>query len=105
MIRKFIFSFTLTLSQYVVASPDIIQRIWNDNSGYHILIIKKINDLERKRIGLVVRKFTEGNEDWVLMDYIENCGEDIKLDVVNNSVEVNKFFFLVLQEQFCLPTK
>lgn len=87
---KLIIAFTLVSSQSVLASPEVVQRIWDDNSGKHMLIIDKRFDNKEEGENLLVQQMTGNREDWVLRDYVRGCGEDIKLDVVTDSVEVNK---------------
>lgn len=41
---------------------------------------------------LLVKQVTGYSNDWTLKDFVRNCGEDIKLDIAPDSVEVNKIF-------------
>ncbi|HFZ8993329.1 TPA: M949_RS01915 family surface polysaccharide biosynthesis protein [Citrobacter freundii] len=91
-IWKLIIAFTLVSSQSVFASPENLQKIWSDSFGKHTLIIdKKLNSKEDGE-SLLVKQVTENSNDWILKDYVLNCDEDIKLDIVTDAVEVNKTF-------------
>ncbi|PIF23919.1 M949_RS01915 family surface polysaccharide biosynthesis protein [Candidatus Pantoea floridensis] len=63
---------------------------WNDNSGEHTLVIEKQISKDQSGEHLSIKQLTQGNVDWVLNDYVNDCILDIKLDVVTDSVEVNK---------------
>jgi hypothetical protein len=39
---------------------------------------------------LLINKITNNRDDWVLRDYFRDCEEDIKLDVVADSIEVKQ---------------
>lgn len=39
---------------------------------------------------LLVKQVTGNSTDWTLKDFVQNCNEDIKLDIVPDSVEVNE---------------
>ncbi|WP_368545022.1 M949_RS01915 family surface polysaccharide biosynthesis protein [Enterobacter soli] len=89
---KLVTAFTFLLSQSVFASYETFQKVWNDSSGKHTLIIdKKINSKD-DGMTLLVRQVTGNRNDWILKDFVRNCGEDIKLEIVPSSVEVNKIF-------------
>lgn len=87
---KLIIAFTLVSSQSVLANPEIVQKAWDDNSGKHTIIIDKRLDSKGGGANLLVKQVTGNRDDWVLRDYVRDCDEDIKLDVVADSVEVNK---------------
>lgn len=92
VILNSIIAFTFVLSQSVFASSEIFQKAWGDSSGKHILIIDKRPDSKEGGETLLVKQVSENSNDWSLRDYVRNCGEDINLDVVPDSVEVNKIF-------------
>lgn len=87
---KLIIAFSFLSSPSVFASSEAFQKVWNDSSGKHILIIDKKFDSKEGGETLLVKQVTGGGSDWILKDYVRNCGEDIKLDVVPDSIEVNK---------------
>lgn len=39
---------------------------------------------------MLINKITNNRDDWVLRDYVRDCEEDIKLDVVADSIEVKQ---------------
>jgi len=41
---------------------------------------------------LSVKQVTRGNVDWVLNDYVNDCEVDINLDMISESIEVNRSF-------------
>lgn len=53
---------------------------------------------------LLFKQITGNRTDWILKDFVRNCGEDIKLDIVPDSVKVNKHF-LMMWEPFYFPAK
>lgn len=72
------------------AKEPIINTTWIDNSGEHNLVIEKEMTKDQTEEHLSVKQLTKDNVDWVLNDYVNDCVLDIKLDVVPDSVEVNK---------------
>ncbi|MCP5602477.1 hypothetical protein NL295_26855, partial [Klebsiella pneumoniae] len=74
------------------ASSEAFQKVWNDSSGKHVLIIDKKLDSKDGGMTLLVKQVTGYSNDWTLKDFVRNCGEDIKLDIAPDSVEVNKIF-------------
>ncbi|WP_292991983.1 M949_RS01915 family surface polysaccharide biosynthesis protein [Pantoea sp.] len=87
---KIIVILMLILPQLAFASPDIVQKVWSDNSGKHTVIIDKQLDSKGGGENLLIKQITNNREDWILRDYVRGCEEDVKLDVVVNSIEVNK---------------
>jgi len=65
---------------------------WNDNSGKHVLVIEKGINKNHTGEHLSVKQVTRGNVDWVLNDHVNDCDVDIKLDVISESIEVNRHF-------------
>lgn len=92
VILNSIIAFTFELSQAAFASSEIFQRAWNDNSGIHTLTIDKKLDSKEGGVTLLVTQVTGNSNDWTLQDFVRNCGEDMKLDILPDSVEVNKIF-------------
>lgn len=92
VISNSIIAFTFVLSQSVFASSEIFQKEWNDSSGKHVLIIEKKLDSKDGGVTLLVKQVTGDSNDWTLKDFVRNCDEDIKLDIIPGSVEVNKRF-------------
>lgn len=41
---------------------------------------------------MLVTQVTGNSNDWTLKDFVRNCGEDMKLDIAPDSVEINKIF-------------
>lgn len=76
--------------QLAFASPEIVQKVWGDNSGKHTVIIDKRLDSKGGGESLLIKQITNNREDWILRDYFIDCEEDIKLDVVADSIEINK---------------
>lgn len=89
---KLAIAFTFVLSQSSFASSEAFQKVWNDSSGKHVLIIDKKLDSKDGGMTLLVKQVTGNSNDWTLKDFVRNCGEDIKLDIAPDSVEVNKIF-------------
>ncbi|MBO2025572.1 hypothetical protein J4733_09925 [Klebsiella pneumoniae] len=89
---KLAIAFTFVLSQSAFASSEAFQKVWNDSSGKHVLIIDKKLDSKDGGMTLLVKQVTGYSNDWTLKDFVRNCGEDIKLDIAPDSVEVNKIF-------------
>ncbi|MBH2847060.1 hypothetical protein I6U52_25570 [Serratia marcescens] len=87
---KIIATLMLILPQLAFASPEIIQKVWGDNSGKHTVIIDKRLDSKDGGESLLIRQITKNREDWILRDYVRDCEEDIKLEVVADSIEINK---------------
>ncbi|MDN4629697.1 M949_RS01915 family surface polysaccharide biosynthesis protein [Erwinia sp. PsM31] len=92
VIWNLIITFTFVLSQSAFASSESFQKVWNDNSGKHVLIIDKKLDSKDGGVALLVKQVTGNSNDWILKDFVRNCDEDIKLDILPDSVEVNKKF-------------
>ncbi len=95
VILNSIIAFAFVLSQAAFASSEIFQRAWNDSSGIHTLTIDKKLDSKEGGVTLLVTQVTGNSNDWSLQDFVRNCGEDMKLDIVPDSVEVNKIFRMV----------
>jgi hypothetical protein len=89
---KLVIAITFALSHSAFAGSEAFQKIWNDSSGKHILIIDKKLDSKEGGVALLVKQVTGNSNDWTLKDFVRNCDEDIKLDIVPGSVEVNKIF-------------
>lgn len=62
---------------------------WKDNSGEHLLVIRK--EINQNNIGehLSVKQVTKGKDDWILNDYVNDCEVDINLNVIKESIETN----------------
>lgn len=90
---KLIIVFLFVSSQSVFASSESFQKVWNDSSGKHILTIDKKLDSKEGGETLIVKQVTGNSNDWILKDYVRSCDEDIKLEIVPDSVEVNKIFY------------
>jgi|GEM_PF-4233688 len=63
-----------------------------DNSGEHLLVIKKVINQNNTGEHLSVKKVAKGKDDWALNDYVNNCEVDINLSVIKESIEVNNSF-------------
>lgn len=104
VILNSIIAFTSVLPQAVFASSEIFQRTWNDSSGIHTLTIDKKLDSKEGGVTLLVTQVTGNSNDWTLKDFVRNCGEDMKLDIVPDSLRLIKYFLMVWKP-FYLPTK
>lgn len=87
---KLIIAFTFILSQSAFASSETFQKVWNDSPGKHILIIDKKLDVKKVDVSLLVKQITGNSNDWTLKDFVRNCDEDIKLDIITDSFAVDK---------------
>lgn len=65
---------------------------WIDSSGEHTLMIEKETFNNHTGEHLSVKQVTSGRVDWVLNDYANDCEVDINLDVISESIEVNRKF-------------
>ena len=71
-------------------AKDLTSKVrWKDNSGEHLLVIKK--EINQNNIGehLSVKQVTKGKDDWILNDYVNDCEVDINLNVIKESIEIN----------------
>ncbi|MHB7264302.1 hypothetical protein ACYCJF_08665, partial [Klebsiella pneumoniae] len=84
---KLAIAFTFVLSQSAFASSEAFQKVWNDSSGKHVLIIDKKLDSKDGGMTLLVKQVTGYSNDWTLKDFVRNCGEDIKLDIAPDYVK------------------
>lgn len=63
-----------------------------DSSGKHTLMVQKEITKDQTGEHLSVKQLTKDNVDWIRNDYVNDCVLDIKLDIVPDSIEVNKNF-------------
>ncbi|WP_367398710.1 M949_RS01915 family surface polysaccharide biosynthesis protein [Rahnella aceris] len=74
-------------------AKDLTSKVrWKDNSGEHLLVIKKEINQNNTGEHLSVKQVTKGKVDWVLNDYVNDCEVDINLNVIKESIEVNRSF-------------
>lgn len=91
-----LFRLSCILFLYPVSSTfakDLTPKVrWKDNSGEHLLVIKK--EINQNNIGehLSVKQVTKGKDDWILNDYVNDCEVDINLNLIKESIEVNNSF-------------
>lgn len=90
---KFNLIFILFQTSTVFAQKPIIIKSWVDGSGKHSLVVEKEITKDQTGEHLSVKQLTKDNVDWILNDYVNDCDLDIKLDIVTDSVEVNKTFY------------
>ncbi|POD89272.1 M949_RS01915 family surface polysaccharide biosynthesis protein [Pectobacterium odoriferum] len=76
----------------IFAKDLIINTKWCDDSGKHNLVIKKEINQNNTGEHLSVKQVTKGKVDWVLNDYVNDCEVDINLNVIKESIEVNRSF-------------
>lgn len=90
MILRLMMAFVIISLHSVFASVDITKKVWSDNQGDHAFIIKREWNDDKGEEYLIIKQTTNGKNIWILKDYVKNCDVDIKLDVIKESVEVNK---------------
>ena len=92
MFFRLSFIFLILPMNSTFATNFIANKKWHDNSGEHILVIEKEINKDHAGEHLSVKQLTKVKVDWVLNDYVNDCEEDIKLDVIKESFEVNSDF-------------
>jgi len=55
---------------------------WKDNSGEHLLVMKKEINQNNTGEHFSVKQVTKGKDDWVLNNYINDCEMDINMNVI-----------------------
>lgn len=90
---KFYLVFILFQADTISAQNLIAIKTWVNDSGEHNLVVEKEIAKDQPGEYLSIKQLTKGSVDWVLIDYVNDCAVNIKLDVVTDSVEVNKTLF------------
>ena len=81
------FQTNLTFAQHMN-----VYKTWIDDDGKHSLVIEKGGAKNSTSEHLSVKQVTEGNVDWILNDYVNECEVDINLDVITKSIEISRSF-------------
>ncbi|HFZ1735256.1 TPA: M949_RS01915 family surface polysaccharide biosynthesis protein, partial [Pluralibacter gergoviae] len=54
---------------------------------------EKKTSIYKNKESLIVKQVTGRKVNWVLNDYVDSCDEDVKLNLIKNSIEIKNFFF------------